>query len=494
MRPVKILIIQLARHGDIIMTAPAALALKKKFPSAHISLLVRPSFIGSARLLSAVDSVIALPQLSTFEQLLQNSTQNPVREFNQALDKTELNCQWDLVFNLSFSLVSSYLTAWLSDLSCEVRGYSRHSDQNFLPVCDVSAYFYAQVGVGRPNRAHLISIFAALCEVEVDQKNFRAGLNFSEDRFIRGSRDYIVVHPFASEGRKQASIEFWTQLLRHPILHSFDWMIVGAEDEIELAQGFVNELKDSKIAVTDFVGKTSFSELASIFTSAKALIACDSVTTHLASMANCPTFQLSCSAVNFFETGPLAQTSVVCFADRIYDHCPNRVAQLVYDWLNGRVDSSSLMAHSDSWPVALKGHSSGLNDFDWKLVEAIYMEKLFPECDENESILSFQRLSEVSELAIEQIDNWSALNLRENSQMLGVIDQIIEAIDRTGRGVSPLIRWFQTERIRLKPNDLNETLRSTRELFEKLKSVCDLYKVTEEGPSIATGLDPAISS
>src|SRR5205807_1295099 len=59
---------------------------------------------------------------------------------------------FDTIINLSFSPASSFLTDYLASSRTDVRGYTRHSDGHFNIPDDTSAYFYAQVGIGRANR------------------------------------------------------------------------------------------------------------------------------------------------------------------------------------------------------------------------------------------------------------------------------------------------------------------------------------------------------
>ena len=57
----KILVIQLARLGDIYQTWPSVFALKRKYPEAKIDLLVRERFAAATHGLSAVDEVVHFP-------------------------------------------------------------------------------------------------------------------------------------------------------------------------------------------------------------------------------------------------------------------------------------------------------------------------------------------------------------------------------------------------------------------------------------------------
>ena len=70
----KILVIQIARLGDILMTWPAMRALRRAHPQAEIHLLVRPRFEAATRGLECVDRVIAMPSLEILEPLAREIT------------------------------------------------------------------------------------------------------------------------------------------------------------------------------------------------------------------------------------------------------------------------------------------------------------------------------------------------------------------------------------------------------------------------------------
>lgn len=58
MEPKKILVVQLRRIGDVVLTTPALAALKRKFPNAPISFLVEPPAVEAVQGLPFVDEVI----------------------------------------------------------------------------------------------------------------------------------------------------------------------------------------------------------------------------------------------------------------------------------------------------------------------------------------------------------------------------------------------------------------------------------------------------
>ena len=159
----KILVLQLARLGDIYMSWPAIRALRRQFPEAEIHVLTRPRFAGAFEGLTAVHKIHLLPTKDILAPLVQPkmAVQESFDRLTKFVDELYF-MNFDKVYNLSFSPLSSYLTHYVSNSETEVHGYTRFRDGFFCIPDDMSAYFYAQVGIDRPNRFHLIEIFGSI--------------------------------------------------------------------------------------------------------------------------------------------------------------------------------------------------------------------------------------------------------------------------------------------------------------------------------------------
>ena len=105
----KILVLQLARFGDILTTWPVLRALRRKHPTAEIHFLVRSRFVEATHGLSAVDRVWSLDVEHVLEPLL--SEEVSVEGSVSRLDNLygELSAQdFTDVINLSFSPASAF--------------------------------------------------------------------------------------------------------------------------------------------------------------------------------------------------------------------------------------------------------------------------------------------------------------------------------------------------------------------------------------------------
>jgi hypothetical protein len=65
-------------------------------------------------------------------------------------------------------------------------------------------------------------------------------------------------------------------------------------------------------------------------------------------------------------------------------------------------------------------------------------------------------------------------------ELLSQIDMAIDSLARQDCNLFPLIRWFQTKKIRLGPQDLDQLVQQTHALFESLLKVTHIYVAQED--------------
>ncbi|MCB0368401.1 MAG: glycosyltransferase family 9 protein, partial [Bdellovibrionales bacterium] len=124
----KILIVQLARLGDIYISWPIARALKRKHTNAEIHFLVRDKFHRALVGLEACDKCLVFKTQDVIEKAIENPD-DPTIELAQQLDIIK-NEDYDLIINLTFSPVSSFMCYYLQSLKTKVLGYTRNIDSS----------------------------------------------------------------------------------------------------------------------------------------------------------------------------------------------------------------------------------------------------------------------------------------------------------------------------------------------------------------------------
>ncbi|MCB0367090.1 MAG: glycosyltransferase family 9 protein [Bdellovibrionaceae bacterium] len=482
----KILITQLARFGDIYQSWPTIRAVKRKYPQAEVHLLVRKRF---AAALEGVGIECTVHQMDTAHLLepvygVRTSTGASLRRLSEWVDRLG-EIGFDEIINLSFSPFSSYLSRSLSRENTVVRGYTRFDDGFLAIPDDASAYFYAQVGVGRHNRVHLAELFASVAEVDVQDSDWTL-LDYQrnpgqKDRIFESheipTRDpYLVLHVGASDSHKTLSAERWSATCRRLL----QWwqgriILVGSPSEVLIGQRILEGVCSSR--VHSLVGKTRLSELFPLLSSARIVIGGDSVVMQMASLAQVECLNVSFPTVNFWETGPKEPGSRILLVGGSQAPNPESMAKEIWHLLEGLTPEGDVAFATGESPVWFEHSGISANtEFSWDLIRAIYLGADFPAPPSTLAVHGFHRIYELAELAIAQIEVIHNEGARAvAAEILGQVDGLMGSVRRMVPDLDPLISWFETEKIRIGPSSVVELAEQTRRIFESLKMVASLY-------------------
>ena len=457
------LVLQLARFGDVYQTWPTLNALVERGDDVHV--LVRERFRGALEGLSGV-TTHALDSADVLAPLLNgvDDDAEAVRRLTSMLDQLA-EVGFTRVINLSFSPLSSFITDYLSGEGVEVRGYTRHADGFFTVADDFSAYFYAQVGIGRTNRYHLIDLFAGVAGVELTDRHVQAAVPAR-------ARTGVVVHLGASQAEKAYPAELWAEVIKG--LQSESVTVIGSRDERALAEATIRAA--GRADVVNRAGETAVAELFEILAGAKLLIGADSAPVHVAGLTGTPVLNLSCDAVNFRETGPISAGSRVLKVESIAMLTPARVIAEASAMLTGLGPAGPCFVRPSRGEnfVAMGGQTEA-GDFAWALTEALYTGSTYPATDDAATLMAFKRIFELAELALTALDQWTGAGQAQAARQLALIDDLLKEVPRLNANVVPLTQWFETERLRLGPTDPAATLTATTKIFGDLKTISSVY-------------------
>lgn len=474
----KILVIQLARLGDIYQTWPIFKALKRSHPGAEVHLLTRGKFAAAApaSLASSEGLIDRHWKLDTRDVLHPLIDEKPA--INDALAKIEGFCselrneKFDRVVNLSFSPFSSFLTAQISEGVSDVRGYSRFSDGYLSIPDDASAYFYAQVGVGRPNRLHITDIFALVAGVELTEADWSFGFApvASEDAFV-------VIHVGASDLGKTLSWSKWLQVVKKLCESWQDGQVVliGSPEEAELAEKICSF--NSERRPINLVGQTTLAEAFEIVREAKLLVGGDSAPVQIASLTGTTVLNISAPMVSFWETGPRSKGSRILPIESEDTYSSDAIVGEVLAMLAQRPAQLPVVRVSGpTYPfVEMRPQAQ---EFEWHLLRGLYMSADFPAPTRDLFYLGIRRLADANVVAMEQVE---ALAKNPNNKMAA---QIIDHVDFLMEQIispsmvpeaAPIVRWFRTERTRIGPIPVEQVIEQTMIFHHRLSDVLAVY-------------------
>lgn len=471
----KIVVLLLARLGDIYMAWPALRALRRKYPDAEIEVVTRPKFQSALTGLDVINKIHLLSATEILEPLIRSQI-DPKESFDRlsAFIDDLKNTKADWVINWSFSPVSSYLAHSITHPSTRVTGYTRFDDGFLCLPDDMSAYFYAQVGIGRTNRFHLIEIMASMADLDLVDEDFAAPADLVKNQKYELPEDYIVLHVGASEVHKSLSTSKWISIIsqlrhRHPI----HVVLIGSERESIIAESIMSGVPEH--TAINLTGKTSVSDLFSIIANAKLVVGCDSAPMHIATLTQTACVNISLATVNFWETGPRATGSVVYRAANENEVPADKVAQIIHRSLSADAQDLSVIPVQPGTPSfrALTTHQS---DFDWNMLQALYLQKDFPAHSDKHFYQGIEKLNEINQLMIEQMQSvQQSLAVEKISGIIERGEEVIETIAKLVPGLVVLVRWYQTEKVRIPPGPQSEVLNKTIEIQLMLQKVINLY-------------------
>ena len=264
-----ILIVQLKRLGDLILTTPALAALREEYPGSQVTILIDHYSRDLAPALQHIDEVLVYERKRSFPiwfQLLQ-------REFDLCIDCTGSD--------------RSALISFLSKASHRVifRSVARHRCRSWVytELVDVSV-----------RNCHTIDLYLSLVRSGKDTP--RPGLELSlPDATVSSAKKvmsklgvsgpFFVVHPGTARREKYWVPERWAEVLRY-LQDRLQLPVVitgGADSEeskhIEAIKGFLGP----EFPVSNVAGRLDFLLTAALIREAAFFIGVDTAAAHVAS-------------------------------------------------------------------------------------------------------------------------------------------------------------------------------------------------------------------
>jgi len=271
----KILLIQLKRIGDLILTTPAIAAVREKFPGAHLTLVIAPECKALAPAITGVNKLLVMPRglsgLATIAAIA-------CGKFDYCIDFTR---------NDRSALLVLLSRARKRIVSFRIKVRSRFRTR-----------FYNEFVQHRMRDMHTIDYHLALLEpLEISNASRAVRLDLPQsaretaDQLLTASnvrKDFIIFHPGSARTEKFWKAERWAEVItRARDNHDVDLVLTGEASRLE--QTHINGIK-SKVRhrIVNLSGKTDLLTLAALIARARLLITVDSAPMHLASASRTP--------------------------------------------------------------------------------------------------------------------------------------------------------------------------------------------------------------
>lgn len=272
----RILILQLKRIGDLILTAPALAALRAAVPDSEIVLLCNTGAADLARCIPSVNRVI------TYRAGRAN-----LNAWSSALAGP-----WDACLDFT-GTDRSALLAGLSHARHRL-GYAKFSSR---PLRRLAYTGFCEAPV---RELHTLDFHAALVELFIGRPPPLpdAPPLLVPDGVDRTAREklsaagvfgpYAIIHPGTVKEEKLWPASRWAEVISHLVEHR-GWSVVltGANEGVE--RGHLAELKGQlHVRVADLTGALALPELAALIAGCRMMLGVDSMAMHLAALFRRP--------------------------------------------------------------------------------------------------------------------------------------------------------------------------------------------------------------
>lgn len=455
----RVLIIQLARLGDIYMSWPLMRALKRVHPEAQIDLLTRDKFKQAADGLEELNQHFTLDTKNILEPVArEGDVESSLANLRGSLQKMNEN-RYDVIVNLTFSPVSSYITQALTHSHTQVFGYTRHQDDSLALVDDVSTYFYSQVGVNGANRIHIADIYAAMLGFEYQAEDWRAPV-VGDTLALPAS--YAAMHIGTSAAHKTMKrseiVDFITEFgASSP---GVSLVLLGTESEFAALN-----IQNLPEYVVNLCGQTSLMQVFEVLSHAEILVGGDSAPMHMAALTDTPCFNISLGAVNSWETGPKSSLGYV-----YHPHGETYGADAAHQVsaiLSGSVPEGLMVRQGGTESYEIR--ESAAERFAWNLVQALHLGASYPVTENIEMVRAAQQLHDLSSFIEAQTVHAQKVGVQTVAPLLEQAEELVFNISRICPDVSPMVNWYLGEKVRIPPGSLEDIISATLRVHQQLR-------------------------
>ena len=285
----RILVIQTAFLGDVILASPVWENLHAAYPHAQIDVVVKK---GNESLLTAHPF---LHQVFIFDK------SHKVKNLWN-LGKTLRSHQYDLVINLQRFASSGILT--LLARGKETRGF----EKNPLSLCFTKRFKHDM----KPNWHEVdrnLNLISDLVTAPIRRPQLYPRKEDLNSIQIYQEVPYYCLAPTSVWFTKQAPQEIWLELIDKLSQTKDQIFLLGSPSDRAYLDEIVNKTGSS--LVINLAGKLSLLQSAALMAGAKHNYVNDSGPLHLASASNAPVSAFFCSTVPEFGFGPLSENAAI---------------------------------------------------------------------------------------------------------------------------------------------------------------------------------------
>jgi len=288
----RILIIQTASLGDVVLSTSLAETLHARFPGCKIDFLLKKGFEGLFKGHPFINEI-----------LIWDKTHNKYYNLLKIIQKVRSN-QYDAVINVQRHFSSGLVTV-LSG-SKKRSGFAKNPLS--FGFTHKSVHLISHKGLNEHETIRNHRLISHFTKPNPSKPKLYPG-KLDED-FIKSWKqgEYITVSPASLWFTKQYPIDKWIELVNE-VDENIQIYLLGAPNDKSLCENIISQAR--KTNIVSLAGKLSFLQSAALMKGAVMNFVNDSAPMHLASATNAPVTAIFCSTVPAFGFGPLSDNSAI---------------------------------------------------------------------------------------------------------------------------------------------------------------------------------------
>ncbi len=271
----KILLLQLKRIGDLIVTTPAIAALRETFPDAHITLIVSNECAALIPAISNVDRILVVCRnLSDLAIIFAIARQ----KFDYCIDFTRNDRSALLAFvSGAQKRVVSERIKHKSKIRARIYNEFVPHRMRDMQTLDYNLALIEPLGIRNASRR---------MHLKLPQVAHEMADSLRRDTKIDSS--FIVFHPGSARPEKFWEAQRWADVIDHArSTWQLNVVLTGGSSDFE--QQHIREIKSkARQRIADLSGKTDLLTLAALIAKARLLVTVDSAPMHLAAATSTP--------------------------------------------------------------------------------------------------------------------------------------------------------------------------------------------------------------
>jgi len=327
-----ILIINLARFGDIVQTIPMVEGLSRKYPDSKITMLVNSSFINVCNVIPGIYKAVGLDFRMIYDQIFSDRScvENGYSYLIKIFDDLRLD-RFDKIINITphdIGVITTFLSGdekafWtnINDWSKYYFNITKNWDTLTLNVVDM---FKRIAGVSRQK---------CFRNIRIDDRSIYDADNLLKNLGVTKDCCLIGLQPGASTDDKKWPIGYFIELA-DIIIKGLNAKIILFGGESDTGDG--KEIEDKLQGnVINMIGKTDISQLCALMSKTDILITNDTGPMHIGAFAGAKVVSINMGKELCETTGPYGdgnvsfQPKIACYPCLKPELCQDKICRNV---------------------------------------------------------------------------------------------------------------------------------------------------------------------